>query len=117
MPELRLYTHGFGQKASDFGFAAEWKHHVIGTVWARIMKDYSHINKEIPSLVLSISASHRGKGLGTRLLTKLMKEAKLIGYPALPFRSSLESARFLYKKLGFESLTVSKGKRRKKSLW
>ena len=23
MPELRLYTHGFGQKASDFGFAAE----------------------------------------------------------------------------------------------
>lgn len=43
MPELRLYTHGFGQKTSDFGFAAEWKHHVIGTVWARIMKDYSHI--------------------------------------------------------------------------
>ena len=110
MPELRLYTHGFGQKASDFGFAAEWKHHVIGTVWARIMKDYSHINKEIPSLVLSISASHRGKGLGTRLLTKLMKEAKLIGYPALSLSVQVSNpARFLYKKLGFESLTVVKG--------
>ena len=85
MPELRLYTHGFGQKASDFGFAAEWKHHVIGEkdIPQICLKDYSHINKEIPSLVLSISASHRGKGLGTRLLTKLMKEAKLIGYPAL----------------------------------
>ena len=50
MPELRLYTHGFGQKASDFGFAAEWKHHVIGTVWARIMKDYSHIKFTVTKL-------------------------------------------------------------------
>ena len=110
MPELRLYTHGFGQNDSDFGFAAEWKQHVIGTVWARIMKGYSHINKDIPSLVLSISASHRGKGLGTRLLKKLMKEAKLIGYPALSLSVQVSNpARFLYQKLGFESLTVVKG--------
>lgn len=50
-----------------------------------------------------------GAKLGTRLLTKLMKEAKLIGYPALSSVQVSNPARFLYKKLGFESLTVVKG--------
>lgn len=70
LPELQLYISAFGSSPHDAALAAEQNGRVIGLVWARIMNDYGHIDRSVPSLAISLLPGFRGKGIGTALLKR-----------------------------------------------
>ena len=47
-PALQVYLAGFGGNRSDQAFVAEIDRRVVGAAWARIMKDYGHIDAHTP---------------------------------------------------------------------
>ncbi len=65
-PELQVYIADFG-KADDWCLVAEIEERIVGAVWARIMKDYGHIDDETPSLAISLYKEYRNLGIGTAL--------------------------------------------------
>lgn len=64
LPELKIYIENCGKFPSDIAFAAEAEGKIVGTAWCRIMADYGHWAKDIPSLVMAVLPAHRGKGIG-----------------------------------------------------
>lgn len=73
IPELRVYIEDFGQRPHDVCFVAETTDGLIGAVWARIMNDYGHVDDQTPSLAISVKKEHRGKGIGSRLLSTILQ--------------------------------------------
>ena len=102
LPELRVYTDGFGDRAGDVCMAAEAGGRVIGAAWARIMDDYGHLDDETPSLAISLDPGHRGRGTGTRLLGALLDALAAQGYErvSLSVQRANRAAR-LYRRAGF----------------
>lgn len=101
-PELQLYTHAFGKK-DDHAFAIEVDGNIVGIVWARIMKDYGHIDEKTPSLAMSLYKEYRGIGLGTRLLKHMLKDLKRKGYDKVSLSVQKNNYAFkMYQSLGFK---------------
>lgn len=53
-PELQVYVAHFGEEKDDWGLAAEVDGKIVGAVWVRIMNDYGHIDRQTPSLAISL---------------------------------------------------------------
>lgn len=101
-PELRIYHENFGQLPHDTAFAAEFKGKVVGAAWARIINDYGHVNDDTPSVAIAVLEDHRGKGIGTALLEKLLAELGHFGISAASLSVQKENpAVHLYERLGF----------------
>lgn len=101
-PELRIYYDKFGQLPLDTAFAAEFKGKVVGAAWARIINDYGHVNDDTPSVAIAVLEDHRGKGVGTALLEKLLAELGHFGISAASLSVQKENpAVHLYERLGF----------------
>jgi ribosomal protein S18 acetylase RimI-like enzyme len=68
-PELARYVEGWG-RAGDTGFVAHevGEQHLLGGVWLRL-----HPAEETPELAFSVTRGYRGHGIGTALLTQLMR--------------------------------------------
>ena len=101
-PELRLYTEDFGTRAGDCCLVAECDGRVVGAVWTRIMDDYGHVDNETPSMAISLFREYRGKGIGSRLMTEMLKMLKQQGYRQVSL--SVQKANYavgMYRKLGF----------------
>ena len=73
LPELQVYLAGFGTRPGDHCLVAETEGNVVGAVWSRIMEDYGHIDSDTPSLAISLLPDYRGRGIGTRLLSGLLR--------------------------------------------
>lgn len=71
LPELQVYTDDFGSSPHDRAFVAEAEGKIVGAAWARIMKDYGHMDDQTPSLAISLYKEYRGMGIGTALLKTL----------------------------------------------
>ena len=80
LPELQVYTDDFGSSPHDRAFVAEAEGKIVGAAWARIMKDYGHMDDQTPSLAISLYKEYRGMGIGTALLKNLMMDLKAAGY-------------------------------------
>ena len=103
LPELRLYYENFGSGTADCCVAAEVNQRVIGAAWSRIMNDYGHVDEQTPSLAIALYADYRGKGIGTRLMRKLLELLKEKGYKQASLSVQKENyAVNMYRKLGFE---------------
>lgn len=103
LPELRLYYENFGCGNADYCLAAEVNQTVIGAVWSRIMNDYGHVDEKTPSLAIALYEAYRGKGIGTRLMRKLLELLKEKGYKQASLSVQKENyAVNMYRKLGFE---------------
>lgn len=101
-PELRIYYDKFGQLPLDTAFAAEFQGKVVGAAWARIINDYGHVNDDTPSVAIAVLEDHRGKGIGTALLEKLLAELGHFGISAASLSVQKENpAVHLYERLGF----------------
>lgn len=101
-PELRIYYDKFGQFPLDTAFAAEFQGKVVGAAWARIINDYGHVNDDTPSVAIAVLEDHRGKGIGTALLEKLLAELGHFGISAASLSVQKENpAVHLYERLGF----------------
>ncbi|MBO4866641.1 MAG: GNAT family N-acetyltransferase [Ruminococcus sp.] len=102
-PELQVYTEDFGTRAGDNALFAECEGRIVGAVWTRIMEDYGHIDDDTPSFAISLYKEYRGQGIGTALMTEMLKVLKNAGFA----RASLavQKANYavkLYKKVGFK---------------
>jgi ribosomal protein S18 acetylase RimI-like enzyme len=101
-PDISHYYRGFGRRAGDVGLIA----HIptgesVGAAWVRQLTGddpgYGYVDDETPELTIAVVPTHRGRGVGTRLLADLAR--------ALP-RCSLSvdernPARKLYERFGF----------------
>lgn len=101
-PELQEYIAAFGTRTHDRALAAEVQGEVVGAVWVRIMNDYGHIDKDTPSLAISVLPNFRGRGIGTALLRQLLSAERLAGCKNLSL--SVQKSNYavkMYQKMGF----------------
>lgn len=105
LPELYMYIDGFGTKEGDTAVVAEANGTIVGAAWARIIKDYGHIDDETPSLSISLLPDFRGQGIGTQLWTTLLDRLRNKGYEQVSL--SVQKANFatkLYFHSGFRAV-------------
>ena len=102
-PELKLYYDNFGSSKDDIALAAcDEDGRVAGCVWTRIMNDYSHLDDETPSLVVSLYEGCRGHGLGTALIKAMLDAVRRNGRKAVSLSVQVSHpAQNLYRRLGF----------------
>ena len=101
-PELKLYTEDFGSREGDLCLVAESGGKPVGAVWARIMRDYGHVDDATPSLAISLFREFRGKGIGTELMRGILKELKQHGFMRVSL--AVQKANYalrVYEKAGF----------------
>ena len=79
-PELALYYENFGSGPADNCLVAEVGGKVIGAVWTRIMNDYGHVDDDTPSFAISLYKEYRGRGIGTKLMRRMLELLKEQGY-------------------------------------
>ena len=101
-PDISHYYRGFGDRAGDVGLVAlRPSGEPVGAAWVRQLTGddpgYGYVDDETPELTIAVEPTHRGRGLGTRLLAELGR--------AVP-RCSLSvdhrnPARRLYERFGF----------------
>jgi ribosomal protein S18 acetylase RimI-like enzyme len=106
-PEIARYVRDWGQP-DDIGVLAidEISPQAIGAVWLRLLKNknkgYGYINDATPELSIAVLHEHRGKGVGTQLMSRILSIAGN-KYEAISLSVSEENpAMRLYSRLGFE---------------
>ncbi len=103
LPELRVYYQDFGKQAGDVCLVAEADNKIVGAVWTRIVNDFAHIDDNTPSLAIAVAKESRGKGVGTRLLNKMLDVLKDEGFLSVSLSVQKENfAVKMYKRAGFE---------------
>lgn len=105
LPELQIYIADFGTRFGDYCLVAEINRKVIGAAWSRIMEDYGHIDKDTPSLAISLLPEYRDQGIGTKLLSNLLSLLYEKGFHQVSLSVQKENPAFrLYKRAGFQIL-------------
>ena len=104
-PRLRAYVADW-PRPGDFGVVAMSGPAAVGAAWCRKFsaKDpgYGYVADDVPEVSIGVAAAWRGRGVGTALLTELMKRAQALGYSRISL--SVEDgnrARRLYERAGF----------------
>jgi ribosomal protein S18 acetylase RimI-like enzyme len=104
--ELARYVEHWGQP-DDLGFLAieTASAEAVGAAWLRRFpvdgKGYGYIDGETPELSIALLPGHRGKGIGTALLSALLDAAQT-RYKAICLSVSAGNpAARLYQRLGF----------------
>ena len=103
--ELQVYVRNFGHEPDDRCLVAECDGRIVGAVWTRIMHDYGHISDDTPSLAISLYKEYRNKGIGTKLLERMIALLQSDGYSQVSL--SVQKANYavgIYQKAGFEVL-------------
>ncbi len=106
-PDLVRYVKHWG-RANDLGFMAIEldSNQLIGAAWLRLRtgddRGYGYVDDSTPELSIAVLPEHRGKGVGTQLLTRLLEVAKGT-YPSVSLSvRATNPALGLYKRLGFK---------------
>lgn len=102
-PELQVYVEGFGKKVGDICFVVESDGIIVGAVWVRIMDDYGHVDDETPSFAISLLKEHRGYGIDTELMNRMLVELRTCKYKKSSLAVQKQNyAVKMYKNVGFE---------------
>lgn len=104
-PELSLYYEDYGSGSADHCLVAEIDGRVVGAVWTRIMNDYGHLDDDTPSFAISLYKEHRGKGIGTEMMRKMLKLLKSQGWKraSLAVQKANYAVR-MYEAVGFRTV-------------
>ena len=100
------YVEGWGRPGDralvvlDEGFP-------VGAAWYRLFTEdnpgYGFLDAETPELTIAVVPSRRGRGLGDRLLSALLEQARADGFPAITLSVEKDNpALHLYERFGFE---------------
>lgn len=102
-PLIYAAIRDFGKLKDDYCFVAEVNGKVIGAVWAGIRDEYGHVDNKTPSFSISLYREYRGQGIGTQLMSGMLKHLKLHGYKqaSLGVSKKNQTALKLYRKAGF----------------
>ncbi len=105
-PCLRRYFEDWG-RAGDLGFYAGRSPLPIGAAWVRLWPEndegFGFVAREIPELTMAVRPEDRNRGIGTRLLDRLIAAAKP-AYPGLSLSvADGNPARRLYERAGFRA--------------
>lgn len=101
--ELQVYIKDFGKRNTDHCLVAECGGKVVGACWVRIMNDYGHIDDETPSFAVSLYEEYRSRGIGTRLMRKMLELLRANGCKRASLAVQKENyAVKMYKKIGFQ---------------
>lgn len=112
LPELSVYTAGFGEGEADTCLVAIAKGEPVGAAWGRIMRDYGHVDERTPSLAVALRKEFRSRGIGTRLLTMLLERLADKGYRQASLSVQKANPAFrLYQRLGFATVKESEEER------
>ncbi|MGA7275989.1 MAG: GNAT family N-acetyltransferase [Candidatus Udaeobacter sp.] len=105
-PEFARYVEGWG-RAGDTGFVAHNKKDgmLLGAVWLRNPIDKSHAPSE---LALAVKPEHRKHGIGTALLTQLVRANPEQSTISLSFVAGKPVLR-LYERFGFKVIEQQPG--------
>ena len=108
-PGIIRYFENWGRK-DDLGFIAidGIKQCQIGAVWIRLLtgknRGYGYVDDTIPELSIAVMPEYRGRGVGSKLLAALLKEAgKKWRSVSLSVTATNPAVR-LYRRFGFESV-------------
>ena len=105
LPELQIYIADFGTRFGDHCLVAEINGKIVGAAWSRMMEDYGHIDKDTPSLAISLLPEYRGQGIGTKLLSNLLSLLYEKGFHQVSLSVQKKNPAFhLYKRAGFQIL-------------
>lgn len=104
-PELARYIENFGKKG-DVCFVVQDGGALCGAAWARFyQKDrnaFDYADSKTPELSIALLKEYRGQGMGTALLTALLKRLKEDCIKKVMLSAKRENkAVGLYNKLGF----------------
>ena len=108
--EIARYVSDWG-RANDSGFVAVDEYdRPVGAIWLRLFKGdkkgFGYIDDETPELGMAVLPEHRGQGLGTRLLARLIESAGEV-YECISLSVAIGNpALRLYQRLGFEEVGV-----------
>lgn len=107
-PEIRVFYEDFG-KPDDLCFVAEEDGELIGAVWTRILsgevKGFGHIDSDTPEFAISLYPAHRGRGIGTALMERMLGALRERGYKQTSLAVQKDNyAVKLYQKVGFSTV-------------
>jgi hypothetical protein len=111
-PSVYVYIENYGEK-DDVCLVAQEYDEIIGAAWSRILarpgkRGYGNIDPYTPELAISVLPTHRGKGVGTALLTALIETLDEKGYSRLSLSVQKENPAFrLYRRVGFEIASLN----------
>ncbi len=106
-PDIFVYIKDFGTE-HDCGVVAEQDGYIVGAAWTRIIPAFGHIDDRTPELAISILPSHRGQGIGSKMMTLLFELLRERGYSqtSLSVQKANPAVRF-YKRLGYRTISYS----------
>ncbi len=104
-PDLARYVSGWMQRPGDFGFVAEVNGEPVGAAWVRRWpssdRGYGFVDQATPELSMALLPGHRGRGIGTALLRRLLAEAARDSEAVSLSVSESNAALRLYERFGF----------------
>ena len=104
-PDLARYVSGWAERPGDLGFVAEVGGEPIGAAWLRRWQSndrgYGFVNEATPELSMALLPNHRGSGIGTALLRRLLAEAARESEAVSLSVSESNPALRLYEQFGF----------------
>ena len=105
LPELAKYIDGIGREG-DFGFLCLDDTIAIGAIWGRIFDEhnrgYGFVDEQTPELGMAVIPEYRNRGIGQRLLTLFLQDAKERGHRAVSLSVDKRNrAKNLYNRAGF----------------
>ena len=110
------------QKAGDRGVVAveTASQQKIGAAWLRLLTDdknaVSYVDDHTPELAIALHPAWTGKGIGTAMLTHLIKDA-CTQYPAIVLTVRADNpAQHLYERFGFVTVGEIENRVKTKSL-
>ncbi|MBU9721640.1 MULTISPECIES: GNAT family N-acetyltransferase [Bacillaceae] len=105
--ELKKYHKNWGREGDVAFIAVDNSEVPVGAVWHRLFNDeergYGYVNDNTPELGIAVSKEVRGKGLGTKLMNKIIEDSIKNGYHSLSLSVDVDNtnAIHLYHKFGF----------------
>ena len=103
-PAIARYVEDWGIRSGDSGLIALVDGAPVGAAWLRCFPasepGYGFVDERTPELSLAVLPAHRGKGIGSRLMERLLQG---VGSTSLSCDPANPSWR-LYVRLGFEPL-------------
>lgn len=104
-PAIAKYVEGWGRQ-DDSGFVALTEdYQPVGAVWLRLLKNeekgFGYVDDKTPELGVAVLPEYRGKGVGTNLLSRLIRAIE-DSYECISLSvASANPAVRLYQRLGF----------------